>query len=326
MATMVTDTIRLHDGRTLEFGEYGLPDGVPVVFFHGFLGSLHQASLAHEAARAEGLRLIAPNRPGVGRSSLQRYRHVTDFAADLGQLVDRLGLREFGLLAVSGGCPFALGCAYRMPERARLAAIVSGLGPLGSGALWGMAPQARLALLLSRRCPAVARWLLEGRMRAFQSSPERYECGFVDSRCGADMEVFADSLVQQVQRADLEAVLVRGAGARALVGEMRLYFNWGFHLRDLPGTTRVLFWHGTDDPFVPASMTRFMAGRIPNSEATFLPGGHFLAARITSQVMAQLGHALRSPPPAAVPSPALEPAPVPRLALLARQFRMVLGW
>jgi pimeloyl-ACP methyl ester carboxylesterase len=295
--TAATGTVRLEDGRTLEFNEYGAPGGAPVLFFHGFMGSRHQAAIAHESARAQGVRLIAPNRPGVGRSSPFRYRQVTDFAGDVEQLADRLALREFGLLAVSGGCPYALACAYRMPARARLVAVVSGLGPLaGTRSLWRMPPLARFALLLSHYCPPVARWVIRSRLRHYQSSPERYPNGVMEARCAADQVMFADPCFLKVLHADLEDVLVRGAGVRALVWEMQLFFNWGFRVQDLPGTTRVLFWHGRDDSFVPPCMSRYMAEHIPNSEAAFIPGGHFLAAHIVPEVLSRLGSALHGRP------------------------------
>jgi hypothetical protein len=34
-----TDTIRLRDGRLVEYAEFGATDGLPVFFFHGFIGS-----------------------------------------------------------------------------------------------------------------------------------------------------------------------------------------------------------------------------------------------------------------------------------------------
>src|SRR4051794_32965064 len=44
------------------------PHRLPRFFFHGLIGSHHQASYIAEPARENGLQIIAPNRPGVGRS------------------------------------------------------------------------------------------------------------------------------------------------------------------------------------------------------------------------------------------------------------------
>ena len=62
-------TITLRGGRTLGYREYGDPDGAPVVNCHG--GTLCGLDLAawSEAARALGVRVVSPDRPGLGEST-----------------------------------------------------------------------------------------------------------------------------------------------------------------------------------------------------------------------------------------------------------------
>lgn len=61
--------VRLKDGRTLAYCEYGLPDGKPVLFFHGHPGSRLEFSVFDpgDLASELGLRIIAADRPGHGR-------------------------------------------------------------------------------------------------------------------------------------------------------------------------------------------------------------------------------------------------------------------
>ena len=68
------DILVVRSGRRLEVREYGDPGGHPAFFFHGLIGSHHQASYIDEQAKERGLRVIAPNRPGVGRSEFTRRR------------------------------------------------------------------------------------------------------------------------------------------------------------------------------------------------------------------------------------------------------------
>jgi pimeloyl-ACP methyl ester carboxylesterase len=68
------DTLVVRSGRRLEVREYGDPGGHPAFFFHGLIGSHHQASYIDVQAKERGLRVIAPNRPGVGRSEFTRRR------------------------------------------------------------------------------------------------------------------------------------------------------------------------------------------------------------------------------------------------------------
>ena len=62
-------TVALRDGRTLEYADLGDPAGTPVLYFHGTPGTAGQAVVVADAARANGVRLIAPSRPGYGAST-----------------------------------------------------------------------------------------------------------------------------------------------------------------------------------------------------------------------------------------------------------------
>jgi len=318
----------LEDGRDLEFAEYGDPKGLPVLFFHGFLGSHYQASWADTAGRRLGVRVVAFNRPGVGASTLASYQRVADVADDVRQLLDALALPEVALLAVSGGCPYALACACRLPARVRVVGVVSGLGPFEEGLLAHLPRMARLTLLLSWHSPVVARWLLGRRVKQFLRGSREYSPELVGAAVASDLEAVADSAVRRILQADLEEVLVRGAGERTLVEEMRLFFRWGFRLTDVPATTRVLFWHGVDDLLVPPSMARHMASAIPTSEVQVVPGGHFLAVQIAEEVAGQLARAWQTPPAApsrkfagafgleaTLPTPVLRPAALAALSM-----------
>ena len=74
---MRDNLIAMRTGRKLEVREYGDEAGHPVFFFHGLIGSHHQASYIADHARQKGLRLIAPNRPGVGGSEFTRRTRRT---------------------------------------------------------------------------------------------------------------------------------------------------------------------------------------------------------------------------------------------------------
>ena len=62
------NTLRLASSRILAWSEFGCPDGLPVLFFHSNGSSRLEASLFHEQAKQSGLRLIAVDRPGIGKS------------------------------------------------------------------------------------------------------------------------------------------------------------------------------------------------------------------------------------------------------------------
>ena len=57
-------TIRLLDGRTLGYAEYGAADGVPVFYFAGGNSSRLEGQWFEGAAIRKNIRLIVPDRPG----------------------------------------------------------------------------------------------------------------------------------------------------------------------------------------------------------------------------------------------------------------------
>src|SRR5579875_2702939 len=123
----MANTIAVSDGRLLEVREYGDPRGHPAFFFHGLIGSHHQASYVAEEARRAGLRIIAPNRPGVGRSEFLKRQTPLDAVPDVEELARALRLDAFSVIGISGGAPYALAVLYRLGDRVRTTTIISGM-------------------------------------------------------------------------------------------------------------------------------------------------------------------------------------------------------
>jgi pimeloyl-ACP methyl ester carboxylesterase len=124
--------VRLRDGRRLTYEPLGRPDGLPVLYMHGAIGSPHWRTPALDAAVASlGLRYLIVNRPGFGGSDPQPGRTVAAFAADVQDLADSLGWDRFSVVGVSAGAPFALACAWALPGRVVAAAAASPMVPSG---------------------------------------------------------------------------------------------------------------------------------------------------------------------------------------------------
>ncbi len=132
------DTLQLNDGRSLGYAEFGDPGGKPVFFFHGTPGS-RLFRPPDEITRKIGVRLITADRPGYGLSTFQPGRRILDWPADIAQLASHLGIHKFAVSGHSGGGPYVAACAYAIPERLTVAAVLSGAGPADSpGARRGM--------------------------------------------------------------------------------------------------------------------------------------------------------------------------------------------
>src|SRR5712691_1427048 len=122
--------VPLENSGVIAFEEYGDANGVPVIFCHGWPSSRTMARLTDEPARDLGIRIISPDRPGISGSSLQPDRKLADWPRLVERIADHLGIRDFRILAISGGAPYAYATAAAMPERVRAIAIVGGAAPI----------------------------------------------------------------------------------------------------------------------------------------------------------------------------------------------------
>ena len=114
-------TVRTASGRTLAYADTGEPDGAPLVYFHGLPGSrldFHQP-FNRPALDGAGVRIIGIDRPGYGGSGFQPRRRYTDWPDDVATVADTLGIDRFGIVAYSGGGPYAVACAVGLPELSR---------------------------------------------------------------------------------------------------------------------------------------------------------------------------------------------------------------
>src|SRR2546423_9157650 len=150
--------LRLENGNAIAFAEYGDGKGEPIIFCHGWPSSCTMAELTDRAAREVGARIISPDRPGISGSTLQQDRKLADWPPIAQRLADHLGLKQFRMLAISGGPPYAYATAWAMPERVRALAVVSGAPPIVDlSEHSGLLPLYRWMLVLYRRSPQLLR-------------------------------------------------------------------------------------------------------------------------------------------------------------------------
>jgi pimeloyl-ACP methyl ester carboxylesterase len=285
----MTSLIATRSGRTLEVKEYGDPHGHPVFFFHGLIGSHHQAAYIADQARQLGLRMIAPNRPGVGRSAFVERTTAQEAVPDVEDLAAAFDLDQFSVIGISGGTPYALSCLYRLAGRIRTTTIISGMGPARlPGALQGMDRARRLALELGSRYPKLAKQEARRWADRFRASPRGFLERLISTWAGADRALFQRREVFELFLNDLQQVFVDGDGPETFAQELKLYRNFGFSPAELPPDRHVTLWHGLDDIIVPPSMAWQMARILPRCEAHFVPGGHFVAISISAQIMTRL--------------------------------------
>lgn len=115
----------LPNGHTLSWGEYGDPRGFPVVYFADLGGTRLEAALFHEQAKECGLRLLAIDRPGLGRSDFLALSSHYDIVPVLKPLLAHLQIARFALLARGAGAGYAAAVAHRMPTQVTALSLIS---------------------------------------------------------------------------------------------------------------------------------------------------------------------------------------------------------
>lgn len=147
----------LSDGREMSYAIYGHPQGKPLVALHGSADSRLTWQLLDADARQAGVRLIAPDRPGFGRSPYNPGRTTVDHAHDVVELADHLDLEHFDVISISGGLVFGLAAAWAHPDRVRALTSYSGLYLTAPGAVPEMNPLQRMIASVGLKHPAVLR-------------------------------------------------------------------------------------------------------------------------------------------------------------------------
>ncbi|TKX43125.1 alpha/beta hydrolase [Halorubrum sp. SD690R] len=265
-AREMSSVARSADGRRIAYATYGPPDGDPVVFFHGTPGSRRLGALLEPAARANDVRVIAPDRPGYGRSPPQSGRTVGDAAASVRPVLNDLGVERAALVAFSGGAPYTLATAASLGDRVTGVDLVAGATPPSFGD--DTPAVQRLLSGLAAATPSVLGALLRG--QAWVAS--RADPSFVVAQYAEDADAVPEDAATVVKEDFLAAFERHRNGA---VTEFRdAGSDWGIDLDAVDAPVRL--WHGTDDANVPVAGAERLAEALPTAELRVLDGADHL--------------------------------------------------
>jgi pimeloyl-ACP methyl ester carboxylesterase len=259
--------------RRLAYRELGVPQGKPVMYFHGFPGSRLEAVFACRAASALGVRVIAVDRPGMGMSDGFSGRTILGWADDVRELADRLALDEFSVLGVSGGAPYALACAFKLPQRVRSAAVVSGVGPPAAVRRASLASTSAIGLRLTAAAPWSA-FLIATVLGALACRASPLLLAMLSARVSRhDRRTLRDPEFRTVLSTSMRESFRNGSRG-AVTDLILLSMPWNFDLQEL--RVPVQIWHGGKDRVVPMSMGLFLEQTLPDCQATYAEEhGHY---------------------------------------------------
>jgi pimeloyl-ACP methyl ester carboxylesterase len=269
--------VQLQGDAVVAFQEYGDPNGLPVVFCHGWPSSCTMAQLTDEPARELGVRIISPDRPGISGSSLQPDRKLADWPLVMERVLDHLGIGEFRALAISGGAPYAYTMAAAMPRRLRAIAIVCGAIPMAElEDARGLLPLYRWMLALHRSRPQLLRrFFCMARPILALRPPVRLRPLLLkmlmlrpcDAESLRDAAAF-EAIFESQRRA------WRGS-AEGVMADAQIYAQpWGFSLENVHVPVRL--WHGKQDRAFSVHLAEEVAKRFSNCKTRFIDNaGHY---------------------------------------------------
>ena len=241
--------------RQVAYETVGDPTGRPVLFCHGTPGSRLLVRLLEGPAAERGLRLVAPDRPGIGASD-PSDGGIEAWTDDVRALFSHLGIDSAEVLGFSGGAPYALAC-HRLPAVDHVT-LVGGVGPPAVGDVgrtqrvlgylarttpWLLGPLLRLQrLVLARRDPSAALDLLAARP--------------------PDHRRLTDAEVARLVKADLLAATAQGT-ATLVEAFATLGRPWPFALGDVEVPVTVV--QGRRDGNVPPETGPALVEHLPDA-------------------------------------------------------------
>jgi pimeloyl-ACP methyl ester carboxylesterase len=266
----IHDSLTLPDGRRLAYAQYGDPAGTPVMYFHGSPSSrLEPALIGGETWHAVGLRIICPDRPGIGESTFKAGRRFIDWPADVVALADHLRLPRFAVLANSGGAPYAAVCAVLISHRITRVVIVSGGWRMDlPEAKAGMALPNKIFLGLVRYMPPLARLMLGAMAQSSEEDPARELANLKGRVPDVDLGAFsAPGRIAAFHASMKECVKFGTHGAAADLGLYMRSFGFDPHEVKLP----IILFHGEKDVNAPMPLAKRMSRELPGAQLVACP-------------------------------------------------------
>ena len=175
------------------------------------------------------------------------------------------------MFGFSGGAPYTLTCAWKIPERVSNTGIFGGIGPLNRESENGIILGLRVLYWLSHRTPFLARFLMNAMPLLVRRNYEFYN-RLLYSRLKEDERV-AHMRLSPPNLVKLDRLEGFRQGNRASTYDLSLALDWPIPLEKI--NPKVFIWQGAEDRYV-GNMGGYMGKIIPNCSVNIILGqGHY---------------------------------------------------
>ena len=258
-ATVQRDHFALADGHLLSYLSAGPVDGPVVLLVHGLVSDNRTWTRAMNDLSGRGLRVIAPDLLGHGRSDKPSAGYaLTAFAESLADLMASLGVAKVTVIGHSYGGAVAMQLAHSYPELVQRLVLVAA-GGLGRK----VHPILRAATLPGAQ--TVVRLLVNQRTAVVYRAPRLHRSLRLHPDVVTNLGRAGGGLASKPGRSAFFATLdtaIRPYGQRGSMLDLE------YVARGLP---TLIVW-SENDPIVPVAHARAAHAHLPNSQLAIFPG------------------------------------------------------
>ncbi|CAB4386972.1 unnamed protein product [Rhizophagus irregularis] len=280
-APRLTQRVRLSSGRVVSFSEVGDRNGFPVFVFLGMGCVRYFIAFFDDLAKSYNLRLICPDRPGIGLSDDVKAedQQVLKWPDVIEELCDIMEIPKFFIMAHSAGAPYALACAMKIPQRLQ--------GTIYLVSPWVSTTVANNFKWLQYVPTPIIKFTNSAGISLQQMKHGRQPYSIKPRSSGALSVPTNSEKKQQLGLAILKASFAENlAGAN---NDLLMCFErkrtFGFSYADVNHPVHV--FHGTKDDRIPISAVKWMEGNMTDCKLTLIEGGKhslFLRAEVVDSI------------------------------------------
>jgi pimeloyl-ACP methyl ester carboxylesterase len=258
-------------------------------YFHGFPGSRFQGRFIEPCAKELDLDVVCFERPGYGISEHPgKPSSLASIAEMTVTLADRLGWQKFHVFGVSGGAPYALGCASFVKSRVSSLHLGCPLGPLAEPEFSSEFSRMTLSLMKTARWipSAILHKIVLARIARLQKGPSK-DHPILPGLSKIDQELISQhEIFPVIQQSVAEAF---HQGVRGAQDDLRVFLSpWKLDWKSIECPTYI--WHGLEDSLLPSRFSELLAKKLPQATLKLIAGeGHYsLPIRRVSEILSYI--------------------------------------
>lgn len=265
--------VEVAPGRFVAVDDRGDPGGAPVLYLHGTPDSRLSRHPDDLLAAEAGVRLLAVDRPGVGRSDPDPSATPLSAADDLAAVLGHLDIAEVGVLSWSAGSISAMAFGGRHPTLVRSLTLVAPLVPADAysdaGVLDGADDSRQMfASMLDQASPdelgqELAMWLV----------PPEIDDATARSMLETTLETVDAHVGDQLVTGLIASVAAGMSGIEREVASQAIPLGGLLDSITAPVSIHV----GTADQVTPVAMAKWIAARLGADLTEHAGAGHSLA-------------------------------------------------